>query len=179
MNNKLFMVYLGGTAPGANIELHDIRFVVAPSIEAAYPALKKQWFGDRSSVHMDSYMHVHHVDGYRVELVPAPQLQQNHSSTPRKALYFVNFGGYFPGNMAEFHDFTLVVAESAQQARVLAKNKVSQRLLAGAEQFHKDDLLAVDDCLQLDLLEGYQVVLHHDGQEQALSPDWMGYQPIP
>lgn len=179
MNNKLFMVYLGGTPPGANIELHDIRFVVAPSIKAAYPALKKQWFGVRSSVHIDSYMHVHHVDGYRVELVPQPQLQQSDSSVSRKKLYFVNFGGYFPGNMTEFHDFTLVVAESAQQARALAKNKVSQQLLANAEQFHKDDLLEVDDCLQLDLLDGHQVVLHHDGQEQIISPDWKGYQPIP
>jgi hypothetical protein len=91
----------------------------------------------------------------------------------------VNFGGYFPTQMAEFHDFTLVVAESAQQARMLGKNKVSQQLLAGAEQFHKDDLLAVDDCLQLDLLDGHAIVLHQDGEEQAISPDWMGYQPIP
>lgn len=173
------MVYLGGTAPGANIELHDIRFVVAATIEAAYPQLKKQWFGDKKSVHMDSYMHVHHVDGYRLDLIERAAEQSEETSTSSKKLYFVNFGGYFPGKMAEFHDFTLVVADTAQQARVLAKNKVSQLLLANAEQFHKDDLLEVDDCLQLDLIEGYAIELHEDGEEQAISPDWMGYQPIP
>jgi len=33
IDNKLFLVYVGGTAPGANIELHDIRFVVGQSME--------------------------------------------------------------------------------------------------------------------------------------------------
>mgnify|MGYP006163572549 CR=1 FL=1 len=37
---QLFLVYLGGTAPGANIELHDVRFVAAPQIEQAYPQLR-------------------------------------------------------------------------------------------------------------------------------------------
>lgn len=179
MTNKLFMVYLGGTAPGANIELHDMRFVVASTIQAAYPELKKQWFGDKKSVHMDSYMHVHHVDGYRLELVDTSQTERKSTQTSAKKLYFVNFGGYFPGKMAEFHDFTLVVADSAQQARVLAKHKVSELLLAGSEQFHKDDLLEVDDCLQLDLIAGHVIELHEDGVEQVISPDWMGYQPIP
>ncbi|MCH8492144.1 MAG: DUF1543 domain-containing protein [Idiomarina sp.] len=172
MQEKLFLVYVGGSAPGANIELHDIRFVVGASIEATYPALKRQWFGDRSSVHMDSYVHVHHVDGYKIELVKA-------ASQASKKLYFVNFGGYFPGKLAEYHDFTLVVASSSDEARALAKPKVLASGLANSEQFHKDDLLAVDDCLTVDLLDGYYVHCEHDGGQQPLVPDWMGYQPIP
>lgn len=172
MQQKLFLVYVGGDAPGANIELHDVRFVVGNSIEDTYPALKQQWFGIRSSVHMDSYVYVHHVDGYRIELAKVP-------STEKKKLYFVNFGGYFPGKLAEYHDFTLVVASSTEEARALAKPKVLAAGLAGSEQFHKDDLLAVDDCLAVDLLDGYYIHCVHDGEQQPLVPDWMGYQPIP
>lgn len=172
MHDKLFLVYVGGDAPGANIELHDVRFVVGKTIEDTYPALKQQWFGDRGSVHMDSYVHVHHVDGYRIDLVKTP-------SDSSKKLYFVNFGGYFPGKLAEYHDFTLVVAGSVEEAKSLAKPKVMATGLAGAEQFHKDDLLAVDDCLAVDLLDGFHVHCEHDGGQQTLAPDWMGYQPLP
>ncbi|MFU8784754.1 DUF1543 domain-containing protein, partial [Aliidiomarina sp.] len=125
MQQKLFLVYVGGDAPGANIELHDVRFVVGNSIEDTYPALKQQWFGNRGSVHMDSYVHVHHVDGYRIQLAKAPSLE-------KKKLYFVNFGGYFPGKLAEYHDFTIVVASSAEEARALAKPKVLAAGLAGS-----------------------------------------------
>ena len=37
MTQKLFAVYLGGRAPKANIELHDVVFVVGESIEQTYP----------------------------------------------------------------------------------------------------------------------------------------------
>ncbi|WP_349678192.1 DUF1543 domain-containing protein, partial [Idiomarina abyssalis] len=40
-DNKLFLVYVGGTAPGANIELHDVRFVVGKRMEDTYPAIRK------------------------------------------------------------------------------------------------------------------------------------------
>lgn len=177
MTEKLFMVYLGGSAPGANIELHDIRFVVAKTIEASYAQLKRQWFGAKNSVHMDSYVHLHHVDGYRIELTRSNQREADPSAPQR--LYFVNFGAYFPGNMAEFHDFTLVVASSPEQAKSLARRKVLQGSLAKSEQFHKDDLVSVDDCLAIDLIDGFQIRLMEDGQHQALEPDWMGYQPLP
>lgn len=170
---KLFLTYIGGTAPGANIELHDVRFVVGDTIEQTYPAIRAGWFGTQKGLHLDSYVHLHHVDGYRLELAPEPQ------SNITEKLYFVNFGGYFDGKLAEFHDFTLVVAASPQNAKQLAKAKVIHRGLRGAEQFHTDDLLAVDDCLQVDLIDNDYVHLHHDGQEQELTPDWKGYQPLP
>ena len=42
---KLFAIYIGGEFEGANIELHDMRFVVAPSIAETYDELKRQWWG--------------------------------------------------------------------------------------------------------------------------------------
>ncbi|AHH47228.1 hypothetical protein X557_08060 [Francisella tularensis subsp. holarctica PHIT-FT049] len=34
--SQLFIVYLGGSAPKANIELHDVQFVIADNIEGTY-----------------------------------------------------------------------------------------------------------------------------------------------
>lgn len=39
---KLFAIYIGGEHPGANIEVHDMRFLVAPTIEATKDALLAQ-----------------------------------------------------------------------------------------------------------------------------------------
>ena len=41
----LFLVVLGGRAKKANVELHDVRWVVASRIEDTFDALKKDWFG--------------------------------------------------------------------------------------------------------------------------------------
>jgi hypothetical protein len=38
---KLFAIYVGGELEGANIELHDMRFVVAPSIGETYDELRR------------------------------------------------------------------------------------------------------------------------------------------
>ena len=80
--NQLFMIYIGGSAPGAHIELHDVRFVVAPVIEATFPALRQQWFGSQKGLHMDSYVALHHVDDYRISLTKEPADNQGVSSHP-------------------------------------------------------------------------------------------------
>lgn len=174
VDNNLFLAYIGGTAPGANIELHDIRFVLGKEMEDTYDIIRRQWFGTQKGLHLDSFVHLHHVDGYRIHLVSEQPEQRSN-----KQLYFVNFGGYFTNQLAEYHDFTLVVADSPAAAKQQARAKVSQAGLAGAELIHKDDLLAVDDCLCLDLIDNHFVTLEFDGQQQALVPDWKGYQPLP
>ena len=161
---QLFLVYLGGTAPGANIELHDIRFVAAPKIEQAYSLLRQQWFGTVKGLHIDSYMQVKHIDGYAVSLRETPQ--QNSLK-----LYFVNYGGYYPDKIAEQHDFMLCVASSMPEAKAIAK----QRLLTTADSPHKDDLLAFDDCFAVEQLQGLYVHLDASGQSQPMHPDWSGY----
>ena len=39
--NYLFLVVLGGRADKANVELHDVRWVVGPKIEDTFKVLKK------------------------------------------------------------------------------------------------------------------------------------------
>ena len=170
----LFLVVLGGRTDQSLIELHDVRFVVGGCIEDTYPELRRQWFGRRRGLHLDSFMAVHCIVGWRFTLQPEP-------SSDKQRLWFVNLGAYQPDSLAELHRFGLVVAPSLQAAKATAK----KRWLLDALQQHKDDLSAVDDCLlieQLSLTENNSVYVHlHrqlDGESQNQAPDWFGYRPI-
>ena len=66
--NYLFLVVLGGRARKANIELHDVRWVVGSRIEDTFDILKKDWFGSFEGLHIDSYKKINHVDGYKITL---------------------------------------------------------------------------------------------------------------
>jgi hypothetical protein len=164
---QLFLVYLGGTAPGANIELHDIRFVAANNIRDSYALLCQQWFGTVKGLHIDSYMQVKHIDGYSISLQPQPQASE-------QKLFFVNFGGYYADKIAEQHDFMLCVANSASAAKARAK----QHLLTDADSQHKDDMLQLDDCFAVEQLQGLYLHLTPSGQSQPMRPDWSGYEVI-
>jgi len=63
---QLFLVVLGGRSAGCQIEQHDVRFVAGRSIEDTLPELRRQWFGRREGLHLDSTMVVRAIDGYAV-----------------------------------------------------------------------------------------------------------------
>jgi hypothetical protein len=93
-------------------------------------------------------------------------------------LWFVNVGGYQPHLLAEEHAFGLVVAETAAGA----KRQALARWLPESQSRHKDDLHAleaVDDCLPLEVVGGWQVHLLPVAQPAPPQvPDWFGYRPI-
>ena len=100
---KLFAVYLGGAAPGSNIELHDVQFVVGETIEDTYQDLLKLWYGLPESLHLDSYVALEVVDGRRVSL-------SRTGTDGGDRLFFVNLGAYREGVFGEFHANRFVVA---------------------------------------------------------------------
>ena len=168
---QLFLVVLGGRAEGAHIELHDVRFVVGPTLEATLPALRSQWFGRRRGLHIDSYMAVRQVGAFAVELCKEP-------FAGAERLWFVNVGGYQPHLLAEEHAFGLVVATTAPAA----KRQALARWLPDSQSRHKDDLHAleaVDDCLPLEGVGGWRVHLIPVSEPAPPQrPDWFGYRPI-
>ena len=171
----LFLVVLGGRTATSLIELHDVRFVAGSTLEATFPELRRQWFGRREGLHLDAYMAVRAVDGYAVSL------SRDRAAPRPERLWFVNLGAYRADSLAELHHFGLVVAPSAAAAKAAAK----RQWLVGALQQHKDDLVAVDDCLaieQLELLGGerwhVQLTPHPEGASQSQVPDWVGYRLI-
>lgn len=180
----LYLAVLGGRTPQTHVELHDVRWVVGCCIDDTIPELKRQWFGQRKGLHLDSYVRLDFVDGYAVELCrsePSAAATDGLSS-PIQKLWFVNMGGYEASSLLELHQIGCVVATTAQAA----KNKARKRWLSDSLQQHKDDLHAVDqvggidDCLPIDELQGWKVTLTPAPDQPSCSfqPDWFGYRPI-
>jgi len=114
----LFVVMLGGKHPRAKIEVHDVVFVVADTLEATYPQLREDWFGSPKGVHIDSWMAVDGVDGWKVEFSPlAPAAGAHH-------LYLINLGGYEANSFGEAHHYLLVVARTKQEAKSKGKHQM-------------------------------------------------------
>lgn len=145
----LFVVMLGGKHPRAKIEVHDVVFAAADTLQATYPQLRDGWFGSSKGVHIDAWMAVDGVDGWKVELSHlAPQADAPH-------LYFINLGGYEASSFGEAHHYLLVVACNKQEARTKGK----QQMLRQWSQAHTDAVLDVDDCLPIDLVDGRYIHL--------------------
>ena len=145
----LFVVMLGGKHPRAKIEVHDVVFAIADSLEATYPQLRQGWFGNPAGLHIDAWMRVDGVEGWKVELSPLAPLP----GSPR--LYFINLGGYEANTFGEAHHYLLVVAQDKNQA----KSRAKQHMLKHWQQAHTDVLLDVDDCLPIDQVSGRYIHL--------------------
>lgn len=145
----LFVVMLGGKHPRAKIEVHDVVFAIADSLEATYPQLRQGWFGAPAGLHIDAWMRVDGVDGWKVELSPLAPLP----GLPR--LYFINLGGYEANTFGEAHHYLLVVAQDKNQA----KSRAKQHMFKHWQQAHTDVLLDVDDCLPIDQVSGRYIHL--------------------
>ena len=68
-NNFLYLVVLGGRVEKANIEVHDVRWVVGSKIEDTYDTLRNSWFGSPNGLHIDSYKKIKYIDGYKINLI--------------------------------------------------------------------------------------------------------------
>ena len=127
-NNFLYLVVLGGRAEKANIELHDVRWVVGSKIEDTYDTLRKDWFGSSKGLHIDSYKKIKNIDGLKINLVNVERNKKGKKqlvkkNNPKKNLWVVNIGGYNPYSMQKKHEFGLVIASSKLEAKNIAKSK--------------------------------------------------------
>ena len=165
--SQLFIVYLGGSATKANIELHDIQFVIGDKIEDTYEQLRNNWFGTIKGLHLDSYKAIKGADNYRISLESEPQVLN-------KKLYFVNLGGYHKDKLNELHEFALFVARDKAEA----KKKAIDNLLNASLIKHKDNVMEVEDCLELNSVDGKYIHLHRSDGSFDLKPDWFGYRVI-
>ena len=183
----LFLVVLGGRAKKANIELHDVRWVVGSRIEDTFDALRNDWFGNFEGLHIDSYKKIKHVDGYKIYLknIENKKLKNKKFSNGnafKKNLWFVNIGGYDPNSMQEKHEFGLVVASS----KLEAKNKAKSKWLMGCKKKHIDDLsslemlISCDDCKLIKKIGKWEIELTPDNNfiKENNYPDWYGYKKI-
>ena len=126
-NIFLYLVVLGGRAKKANIELHDVRWVVGSKIEDTYDTLRDDWFGSPIGLHIDSYKKIEYIDGYKINLINfeknnVDKKQLVKKNKTKKYLWFINIGGYDPTSMQEKHEFGLVTASNKLEAKNIAKS---------------------------------------------------------
>lgn len=166
---KLFMFAIGGDFKNSNVELHDVRFAVGRSEPDCYPALHRQWWGDKESLHLDAWGQLAQADGHDITLSPEP------APPGSPALFFVNLGGYDGVEFGELHRNLLLAAPDAKDAVARALS-----LVQGWNEPHKDGVFEVDKALNVsaDLLsQGLHVHLRPAGEEKPFRFE-CGYIPI-
>ena len=186
-NIFLYLVVLGGRVKKANIELHDVRWVVGSKIEDTYDTLRNDWFGSPEGLHIDSYKKIKYIDGYKVNLINLEKFkiekkQLLKKNKTKKYLWFVNVGGYNPTSMQEIHEFGLVIASNKLEAKNIAQSK----WLIGCKKKHKDDiafletLISCDHCELIKKIGNWEIELSLDNKfiEENNYPDWYGYKRI-
>ena len=180
---NLYLVVVGGRISKANIEVHDVRWVIGSKIEDTYDILRKDWFGDIDGLHIDSYKKICSVDGYKIKIKKS-QINKSAINLIKKVkntkkLWFINLGGYHPKSMQEKHEFGLVVASTASDAKKMAKSK----WLNSSLKKHNDDIDClqrfsdVDDCRLIKHINDWEIELIPENikYEQTNYPDWFGF----
>ena len=160
---KLFKVLIGCTPKGRHIEQHDICFGIATSIKEMIPQLQSFWPEVANTMHVDGYRTVTSVDGYAVSVVPL-----NSAITSEAKLFFINLGGYKPGDFEEYHYKMIVAATDKGKAVQHAKQSAFYKHTGfkGAEShiddkygIDVDDVYAIEDIIPASLKSEYKIVL--------------------
>ncbi|MFT4204382.1 MAG: DUF1543 domain-containing protein [Chitinophagaceae bacterium] len=136
---KLFMVLLGGKPQGRHTEQHDMFFGIAEKLSDLVEDFYRFWPEMKNKMHIDAWREVTQVDGYDVHIVP-------HAAQPKGVqLFFLNLGGYKPGDFEEYHYKMLVAAKEKSKAIQFARQTAffKHYSFEGATS-HIDDKYGVD-----------------------------------
>jgi hypothetical protein len=145
---KLFMLLIGCTPAGRHTEQHDVFFGVGESLADLIPAINDFWPEVKNKFHLDAWREVKLVDGYQVQVVEKTgQLE----SSPVK-LFFLNLGGYKPGEFEEFHYKIIVAAPNKAVAIRAAKKTTFYRHTS-----FKTAPSHVDDKYGIDVDDAYEI----------------------
>lgn len=171
-NYTLYMILLGCTPKGRHTEQHDIFFGIGDSVLSLKPDMYASW-PDGGQLHVDSWRQVTQVGNYSISIVP----KEDAKEMPEK-LFFLNLGGYRPGEFEEYHYKMLVVATSIAEAVKAAKQTEFYKKwgFRGAEShiddkyaLDVDDMYKVEDLLSEELKQRYSISIEKkEGTEDEL-----------
>lgn len=132
------MILLGCTPKNRLTEQHDIFFGTGTSIEALVPDMYAFW-PDGGELHIDSWREVTNVGGHAVTVVP------KNCEPAAQHLFFINLGGYKPGEFEEYHYKTIIAAQTMGEAVKKAKQSTFYKHYGfkGATS-HIDDKYGID-----------------------------------
>lgn len=154
------MAVLGATPPGRTTEQHDIFFGISHTVKALKKDIYTFW-PDAGQLHIDSWRAVTKVGDYTIKIIP-----KREAVPQAEKLFFLNLGGYRPGDLEEYHHKVLVVALTMGKAIKAAKQTAFYKEYGfkGAEShidekyaLDVDDMHKVEDLLPDHIKEKYQI----------------------
>jgi hypothetical protein len=172
---KLFMVLLGCRPEGRLTEQHDIFFGIAENLKDLVPDMKSFWPEAKGEIHIDCWREVTFVNGYEVKVVPKTE-----KVSGSMHLFFINLGGYKPGEFEEYHYKTLAAAKDSAEAIKQSKQTVffkhyNFKSPGGASHIDDkfgidtDDVFKVSDALSSNFKEKYSLqITPSEGKEDEL-----------
>ncbi len=159
---KLFMVLLGGKPDGRHTEQHDMFFGIAKELKDLIADFYVFWPEMRNKMHIDCWREVTQVDGYDIRIVPKDLHKQD------VQLFFLNLGGYKPGDFEEYHYKMLVAASEKSKAIQSAKQTTffKHYTFDGANShiddkygIDVDDVFEIEDVLPESMKSQYTIAL--------------------
>jgi len=112
MSYKLYFFLIGCKLRGRHTEQHDIFFGIGERPADLIPALQDFW-PEADNLHLDCWREVTNVNGHQIKVVLKNEVIEFDKNL---TLFFMNLGGYKPGEFEEFHFRTLCVATSTAEA---------------------------------------------------------------
>jgi hypothetical protein len=163
---KLYMLLLGCKPPGRNTEQHDVFFGIAQNIKDLAPAITSFWPEANGKIHLDGWRELTQVDDYDIRIEIKDAHKKPSASVVK--LFFINLGGYKPGEFEEFH-YKMVMAckdkgEAISEAKRSAFYKHTGFAGAGSHVDDKygvdvDDLYEIADILPPEIKQQYSIIL--------------------
>jgi hypothetical protein len=179
---KLFMLMLGCTPKGRFTEQHDVFFGIANYLRDLIPAIKKSWPEAEGNIHIDAWREVSSLGNHSIQVVDKATVSSNINE---QKLFFLNLGGYKPGEFDEFHYKMLTVAKNPAEAIKNAKQEAFYKHngFKGAASHiddkygvDTDDLFQIEDILSPEVLKNYRIEI-----QEILQPAddiHLGYLPL-
>lgn len=172
---NLYLIGLGGKAIGANIETHDMQFVIADSIEDTYEVLKDCWYGEIEKLHIDSYMQLDGIGKLKLNLT-------NEISSDYRKLFFVFVGTYDENAMCEVHRIQFLFARDNEEAKksaiAEAKNMSDESFQSDMNVWHVDHVINIEE--KMISVDGEKYFIDFEATQGIynLKPEWQGYKRI-
>jgi len=136
------MVLLGCRPHGRLTEQHDIFFGIAHNLKELVPEMKTFWPEAKGEIHIDSWREVTQVNGYSISVIDKQNKQPEGIH-----LFFINLGGYKPGEFEEYHYKILAVGKDSAEAIKQSKDTVFYKhynFKSPGGASHVDDKFGID-----------------------------------
>lgn len=163
---KLFMLLLGCKPALRNTEQHDVFFGIGTELKDLVSDLFEFWPEAKRKIHIDAWREVTRVGNYDITIHTKEQTAPAPKGIAK--LFFLNLGGYKPGEFEEFHYKLLVAGDDKGAAVQQAKQTAFYQHVGfkGATShiderygIDVDDMYEIADILPASVKEKYTIVL--------------------